>query len=199
MKLFKAGLCVVALYLLTFCSIDTPGVTERVKVLFSGHPDLILGFNAFLPPGFKISPSEVEEMPATRSLASTEYLPRNLTGAPPAVMHSVPPPAPRIQPSILPPPPSQLSMANANVHGSQPKREAIETSQLQTQTGIVQQTQPNQPQERAKDQGKEAEKGRHSLQSEQSLDESIDPLQDTAGSPKPEFNHARNYVKKIKA
>lgn len=35
-------------------SIDTPGVISRVSNLFKGHPDLIVGFNTFLPPGFKI-------------------------------------------------------------------------------------------------------------------------------------------------
>ena len=35
-------------------SIDTPGVISRVSNLFRGHPDLIVGFNTFLPPGFKI-------------------------------------------------------------------------------------------------------------------------------------------------
>lgn len=35
-------------------SIDTPGVINRVSTLFRGHPDLIVGFNTFLPPGYKI-------------------------------------------------------------------------------------------------------------------------------------------------
>ncbi|XP_044744116.1 paired amphipathic helix protein Sin3a isoform X2 [Coccinella septempunctata] len=35
-------------------SIDTPGVIERVSNLFDGFPDLIVGFNTFLPPGYKI-------------------------------------------------------------------------------------------------------------------------------------------------
>lgn len=39
---------------LSFCSIDTPGVISRVSQLFKGHPDLIMGFNTFLPPGYKI-------------------------------------------------------------------------------------------------------------------------------------------------
>uniref|UniRef100_A0A8C1K2B3 Paired amphipathic helix protein Sin3a n=1 Tax=Cyprinus carpio TaxID=7962 RepID=A0A8C1K2B3_CYPCA len=34
--------------------IDTPGVISRVSQLFKGHPDLIMGFNTFLPPGYKI-------------------------------------------------------------------------------------------------------------------------------------------------
>lgn len=35
-------------------SIDTNGVIERVKSLFAGHPDLVYGFNNFLPPPLKI-------------------------------------------------------------------------------------------------------------------------------------------------
>jgi paired amphipathic helix protein Sin3a len=35
-------------------SIDTPGVIARVSSLFKGHPELIVGFNTFLPPGYKI-------------------------------------------------------------------------------------------------------------------------------------------------
>ncbi|KAJ1930185.1 hypothetical protein IWQ60_000510 [Tieghemiomyces parasiticus] len=34
--------------------IDTPGVIDRVSHLFIGHPQLIQGFNAFLPPGYYI-------------------------------------------------------------------------------------------------------------------------------------------------
>lgn len=34
--------------------IDTPGVIERVSSLFAGHPELIQGFNTFLPPGYRI-------------------------------------------------------------------------------------------------------------------------------------------------
>ncbi|ODV79450.1 uncharacterized protein CANTADRAFT_51875 [Suhomyces tanzawaensis NRRL Y-17324] len=35
-------------------SIDTPGVIDRVSTLFKGHPNLIQGFNTFLPPGYRI-------------------------------------------------------------------------------------------------------------------------------------------------
>lgn len=35
-------------------SIDTPGVIARVSNLFKGYPELIVGFNTFLPPGYKI-------------------------------------------------------------------------------------------------------------------------------------------------
>ncbi len=39
-------------------SIDTPGVIARVSCLFRGHPELIVGFNTFLPPGYKIEVTE---------------------------------------------------------------------------------------------------------------------------------------------
>ncbi|KAJ9648383.1 Transcriptional regulatory protein sin3 [Coniosporium tulheliwenetii] len=42
MKDFKSG------------AIDTPGVIDRVSSLFAGNPNLIQGFNTFLPPGYKI-------------------------------------------------------------------------------------------------------------------------------------------------
>ncbi|KAI8880277.1 hypothetical protein K501DRAFT_275772 [Backusella circina FSU 941] len=35
-------------------AIDTPGVIKRVSTLFRGHPALIFGFNTFLPPGYRI-------------------------------------------------------------------------------------------------------------------------------------------------
>uniref|UniRef100_A0A671PU74 Paired amphipathic helix protein Sin3b n=1 Tax=Sinocyclocheilus anshuiensis TaxID=1608454 RepID=A0A671PU74_9TELE len=63
-------------------SIDTPGVINRVSQLFHGHPDLVLGFNAFLPPGYRIeipkngmaflqSPlsSQSQSQPATTSIS----------------------------------------------------------------------------------------------------------------------------------
>jgi histone deacetylase complex regulatory component SIN3 len=41
-------------HFITFASIDTPGVIEKVSTLFRGHTDLIVGFNTFLPPGYKV-------------------------------------------------------------------------------------------------------------------------------------------------
>eukprot|EP00501_MAST-03F_sp_TOSAG23-6_P000098 GSMAST32.ASY1.ANO1.100.1 assembled CDS len=40
-------------------AIDTPGVIGQVSKLFHGHNNLILGFNTFLPPGFKIELPQV--------------------------------------------------------------------------------------------------------------------------------------------
>ncbi|ORY32344.1 hypothetical protein LY90DRAFT_673524 [Neocallimastix californiae] len=38
-------------------TINTPGVIERVSNLFTSHPNLITGFNTFLPTGYKIEPT----------------------------------------------------------------------------------------------------------------------------------------------
>ncbi|EEC78333.1 hypothetical protein OsI_18074 [Oryza sativa Indica Group] len=43
--------------------IDTAGVIIRVKTLFNGHHELILGFNAFLPKGFAIKLQDLEKKP----------------------------------------------------------------------------------------------------------------------------------------
>ncbi|KAI9298185.1 hypothetical protein K502DRAFT_311916 [Neoconidiobolus thromboides FSU 785] len=37
-----------------FRELDTLGVIDRVASLFQGYPTLVIGFNAFLPPGFRI-------------------------------------------------------------------------------------------------------------------------------------------------
>jgi len=72
--------------MLTKCSIDTPGVIERVSHLFAGNPGLIQGFNTFLPPGYKIEcgtgddpnsirvttpmGTTISQMPASRPLSA---------------------------------------------------------------------------------------------------------------------------------
>jgi hypothetical protein len=48
-------------------SIDTPGVIQRVSNLFKGHPELIVGFNTFLPPGYKIEVQANDQVPCCYS------------------------------------------------------------------------------------------------------------------------------------
>ena len=47
--------------------VDTPGVIDRVSRLFRGYNKLILGFNKFLPDGYKISLQDLERMDAERA------------------------------------------------------------------------------------------------------------------------------------
>mmetsp|Transcript_27369 Transcript_27369/g.65663 ORF Transcript_27369/g.65663 Transcript_27369/m.65663 type:complete len:1810 (+) Transcript_27369:69-5498(+) len=44
--------------------VDTPGVIQRVSTLFRGYNKLILGFNKFLPDGYKITMTDLEQMDA---------------------------------------------------------------------------------------------------------------------------------------
>jgi paired amphipathic helix protein Sin3a len=41
--------------------IDTAGVIQRVKQLFKGHRELILGFNTFLPKGYEIELARISD------------------------------------------------------------------------------------------------------------------------------------------
>jgi hypothetical protein len=76
------------------CSIDTPGVIQRVSELFRGHNNLILGFNTFLPPGFRIEvvndgpPASMPSMPGMPHLSPPPTRPPVRTA--PAVNGDVP-------------------------------------------------------------------------------------------------------------
>lgn len=64
-------------------SIDTPGVIDRVSSLFRGHPNLIQGFNTFLPPGYRIEcsldPSDPNPIRVTTPTGTTTR--PNISGA----------------------------------------------------------------------------------------------------------------------
>ncbi|GBP34347.1 Paired amphipathic helix protein Sin3a [Eumeta japonica] len=76
-------------------TIDTPGVITRVSSLFKGHTELIVGFNTFLPPGYKIevqSNGQVSvSMPSPSSLNQQGGVP-----LPGAHQHHQPPPQPQL-------------------------------------------------------------------------------------------------------
>lgn len=58
-------------------SIDTPGVIKRVSNLFQGHPELIVGFNTFLPPGYKIE-IQADKVNVSMPNVGNLVLPNNL-------------------------------------------------------------------------------------------------------------------------
>ncbi|MCJ1395289.1 Transcriptional regulatory protein sin3 [Xylographa bjoerkii] len=68
-------------------AIDTPGVIERVSTLFNGHPELIQGFNTFLPPGYRIEcgtnddPNSIRvTTPMGTTVSSMSNIPRHING-----------------------------------------------------------------------------------------------------------------------
>ncbi|KAK6913176.1 Paired amphipathic helix [Dillenia turbinata] len=54
--------------------IDTGGVIARVKELFKGHNNLILGFNTFLPKGYEITIPNEEENPPKKMVEFEEAI-----------------------------------------------------------------------------------------------------------------------------
>ncbi|KAF2442152.1 hypothetical protein P171DRAFT_433710 [Karstenula rhodostoma CBS 690.94] len=87
MKDFKSG------------AIDTPGVIERVSTLFAGNPNLIQGFNTFLPPGYKIEcgtngdPNAIRVTTPMGTMVSTMPAPRPLSPPRTAAVNGNAPPA----------------------------------------------------------------------------------------------------------
>ena len=63
--------------------IDTPGVIERVSTLFNGHPQLIEGFNTFLPPGYRIEAgwdNDPNQIRVTTPMGTTTCRPSMISG-----------------------------------------------------------------------------------------------------------------------
>lgn len=74
--------------------IDTPGVIRRVSNLFQGNKKLVLGFNTFLPEGYKIElPLDGDGPPIAVFRAPGETVTHILSGpgAPPAAPAAMPP------------------------------------------------------------------------------------------------------------
>ena len=69
-------------------TIDTPGVINRVSTLFTGHPELIEGFNTFLPPGYAIKCGVEGEnsirvtTPMGTKVTTMQGIPNRLVGGP---------------------------------------------------------------------------------------------------------------------
>ncbi|CAM0137869.1 unnamed protein product [Umbelopsis sp. WA50703] len=173
-------------------AIDTPGVIERVSTLFRGHPALISGFNTFLPPGYRIEctvdPNDQDVIRVTTPTGTTSTTgggPLNLTQEhPPHSQYYQHPAGYSHMPQHTPGPatqPVQSPHHHGMPHMSQPPSAIYHPlSTTQTSPGMRHQsTQPpasqQQPQQPASHQG--ANGGRRA------------PV---------EFNHAINYVNKIK-
>uniref|UniRef100_A0A8C2H0I8 SIN3 transcription regulator family member Aa n=1 Tax=Cyprinus carpio TaxID=7962 RepID=A0A8C2H0I8_CYPCA len=85
-------------------SIDTPGVISRVSQLFKGHPDLIMGFNTFLPPGYKIEVQTNDLVNVTTPGQIHHITPHGIS------VQNIPPrPPPQLQNQIPANPPSLAS------------------------------------------------------------------------------------------
>ncbi|KAM9754570.1 SIN3 transcription regulator family member Aa isoform 1-T1 [Menidia menidia] len=161
-------------------SIDTPGVISRVSQLFKGHPDLIMGFNTFLPPGYKIevqtndlvnvtTPGQIHHI--TPHGISVQNIP--ITGA--ATQH--PPQLPSAVTTTAPPLLTQPTPAKM----SKPLQPQASTPSSQSNPSIPVYTSPRSPPVQ--------------LHPPLGGTPSGPPMQNNQPV---EFNHAINYVNKIK-
>uniref|UniRef100_A0AAR2JK20 Paired amphipathic helix protein Sin3a n=1 Tax=Pygocentrus nattereri TaxID=42514 RepID=A0AAR2JK20_PYGNA len=160
-------------------SIDTPGVINRVSQLFKGHPDLIMGFNTFLPPGYKIEVQTNDLVNVTTPGQIHHITPHGISvqNIPITTQHQTQtPPAPISTAALTTP--SQPTPAKI----SKPIQSPALTPTSQPNPSIPSYASPRSP----------------SVQSHtpvSSTPASAPPLQNNQPV---EFNHAINYVNKIK-
>ncbi|XP_043350547.1 paired amphipathic helix protein Sin3a isoform X5 [Dermochelys coriacea] len=177
-------------------SIDTPGVISRVSQLFKGHPDLIMGFNTFLPPGYKIevqtndmvnvtTPGQVHQIPTHGLQPQPQPQPQHQS-QPSA--QSTPTPA---QPAPQPPPAKISKVRDFGYHRQTeiPSPCLEMPSQLQAHTPASQQTPPIPPY---------ASPRSPPVQPHTPVTISLGTTPSLQNNQPVEFNHAINYVNKIK-
>uniref|UniRef100_A0A665WEW4 Paired amphipathic helix protein Sin3a n=2 Tax=Echeneis naucrates TaxID=173247 RepID=A0A665WEW4_ECHNA len=169
-------------------SIDTPGVINRVSQLFKGHPDLIMGFNTFLPPGYKIevqtndlvnvtTPGQIHYI--TPHGISVQNIPVSGASSQPTSHHqhqSLPQPGPHT--TTIPPIPAQPAPNKT----SKPIQSPAHTPTSQPNPSIPSYASPRSPSVQSHTPVSSTPSAGPPLQSNQPV----------------EFNHAINYVNKIK-
>ncbi|XP_054279983.1 paired amphipathic helix protein Sin3b isoform X2 [Macrosteles quadrilineatus] len=170
-------------------SIDTPGVIERVSSLFNGHPELIVGFNTFLPPGYKIEVKTSEQgysFQVQVSMPSPSAATTTLVPAAPTVHHT------HIPTTVMPvatTKPLLLSGTTIVSHGS-------------TTAAVVPPLPPPVPATTPPHFPNHTTTNITQVQAHQAVSQALSHV-DNAQPPTPssqpvEFNHAINYVNKIK-
>ena len=138
--------------------------------LFHGHDHLILGFNRFLPEGYKITQSDIQ-----RSSAQQPYMP-SPTSYPQLSDAPVRPPSTRAYNQYSDLPASLLEASKKPV--APPTRESPSTVEIEA-SGMVPAVVPQ-------------ESPSPMVSAPAAL------TSDSQGKKQPELEHARNYVKKIK-
>lgn len=161
-------------------SIDTPGVISRVSQLFKGHPDLIMGFNTFLPPGYKIEVQTNDLVNVTTPGQIHHITPhgisvQNLPITQPA-QHQIQTAAPTSTAALVIP--SQPTPAKI----SKPMQSPALTPTSQPNPSIPSYASPRSP----------------SVQSHTPISSSTASSTPLQNNQPVEFNHAINYVNKIK-
>ncbi|KAK3330087.1 SIN3-like protein [Apodospora peruviana] len=191
-------------------TINTPGVISRVSDLFAGHPNLIQGFNTFLPPGYRIecglenNPNSIRVTTPSGSTIQTIGAPR-----PPPADTAQPAPAPgQAYLNARPPnwqPPAQHSVESPEAAFSMPAQNGPPVFPASSQASF-ESTSP--AQQRAVPATQNGQAANHAP-----APRNVHTPTPTAGPPNSnggihqaimekrgpvEFNHAISYVNKIK-
>ncbi|KAG8324934.1 Paired amphipathic helix protein Sin3a [Homalodisca vitripennis] len=185
-------------------SIDTPGVIDRVSSLFNGHPELIVGFNTFLPPGYKIEVKTNEQgysyqvqvnMPSP-SAATTTLVP-----AAPPVHHTTQLPSTALPtPTTVVTKPLILTNTTIVTHGNSASASAAVTAAA---VAVVPPTpHPPVPSTPPPHFTNHTTPSITQVQAHQAVSQALSHVE-SSQTPSPqsqpvEFNHAINYVNKIK-
>ncbi|XP_062849740.1 SIN3 transcription regulator family member Aa isoform X2 [Trichomycterus rosablanca] len=157
-------------------SIDTPGVISRVSQLFKGHPDLIMGFNTFLPPGYKIEVQNNDLVNVTT----------------PGQIHHITPHGISVQNIPLAAPAQHQSHLNAQTSGTgAPPSQPSQKTKLLQSPALTPSSQPNP----SIPPYASPRSPPHHPHTPISSTPNAPPLQNNQPV---EFNHAINYVNKIK-
>ncbi|CAO3629799.1 unnamed protein product [Mucor fragilis] len=175
-------------------AIDTPGVIERVSTLFRGHPALISGFNTFLPPGYRIECSTdaysrdiIKVTTPTGTTSTTSGEPLNLHSENAALYYSH-----QQQPQRSPAPPAQgySTSGYRNTGGTLPPIATYHPSQQPQQRSSVPPPSTNAM----------PSSSQHRSSSPPPLSAATPNTGEDHGTRRApvEFNHAINYVNKIK-
>ncbi|XP_071557175.1 paired amphipathic helix protein Sin3a isoform X1 [Temnothorax nylanderi] len=174
-------------------SIDTPGVITRVSHLFKGHPELIVGFNTFLPPGYKIEVQANEQgyafqvsvsMPsptATHTATLSQHHCTVNVGSPPVAS---PPTQPAKAPPVL-----QIMQGSGNIHHT--LANSITTNSLTVHA-------PSPPPVSVYNNSHVSTAQAQAVSQALSQADGVSTGGQTQQSQPVEFNHAINYVNKIK-
>lgn len=174
-------------------SIDTPGVITRVSHLFKGHPELIVGFNTFLPPGYKIEVQANEQgyafqvsvsMPsptATHTATLSQHHCTVNVGSPPVAS---PPTQPAKAPPVL-----QIMQGSGNIHHT--LTNSITTNSLTVHA-------PSPPPVPVYNNSHVSTAQAQAVSQALSQADGVSTGGQTQQSQPVEFNHAINYVNKIK-
>uniref|UniRef100_A0A3P8R4Y9 Histone deacetylase interacting domain-containing protein n=1 Tax=Astatotilapia calliptera TaxID=8154 RepID=A0A3P8R4Y9_ASTCA len=161
-------------------SIDTPGVISRVSQLFKGHPDLIMGFNTFLPPGYKIEVQTNDLVNVTTPGQIHHITPHGISVQNIPISGAAPQPQPPLPSSATTTAPPLLTQPTPAKTSKPPQPQAL-TPSSQSNPSIPAYTSPRSPPMQ--------------LHPPLSGTPTGPPMQNNQPV---EFNHAINYVNKIK-